>query len=71
MREDYLHYHNSIDICLKMLKDDWLESVRLLKQKAEKKLSSGDLSGCEEDLKMARAVMADKTKSFDLRRRQV
>lgn len=34
VREDYLHYHNSIDICLQMMKDDWLESVRLLRQKA-------------------------------------
>lgn len=54
-----------------MLKDDWLEGVRLLKQKADKKLRTGDLAGCEEDLKMARAVLEDKTQSFDLRRKQI
>lgn len=38
VREDILHYHNSIDMCLRMLKDDWLESAKLFKVKASKKI---------------------------------
>jgi hypothetical protein len=31
IKEDVLHYNNSIDMCLMMLKDDWLQAARLLK----------------------------------------
>lgn len=43
----------------------------MLRQKAEKRLRAGDLAGCEEDINMARAVIEDKAKSFEARRKQV
>ena len=33
-----------------MLKDDWLERAKLLKEKAEKSLKAGDNAGCKLDL---------------------
>lgn len=55
-----------------MLKDDdWLEKAKFLKQKADKKFKGGDLAGCEDDLKLAKLIIEDRTGSFEKRRKQV
>ena len=60
VREDVVHYNNSIDMCLVMLKDDWIESARTLKQRAETCLKAGDLANCSKDIEKARSILEEK-----------
>jgi len=57
LKEDIVHYQNSMDMCIAMLKDDWLESARMFKDKASNCLKNGDLANSKKFIEKARGII--------------
>ena len=52
-----IHYNNSIDMAIKMMKNDCIERAKLLKMKAEKAFKAGDNASCKEYIEKAIGII--------------